>query len=118
MVYLNKVVGDAQGKIAAKLEIMEPCCSVKDRCAPAGVGSVAQRDAIRRRCRVQRVPVLGGTSNRLDGLRPCTFHTCRIGYAMITDAEQAGKISPGKVRVPLATCRCTRPSTPARLGPP
>lgn len=77
MVYLNNVVDGCVARIAAKLEMMEPLSSVKDRHA---------------------------TWTRLSDILYWTrlvsffyFVTCRIGHSMIKDAEDKGLITPGKV---------------------
>lgn len=77
MIYLNKVVDGCLANIAAKLESLEPCRSVKDRFAVSTI-----------------LPLLLSFHSQ----NICVFfQLLRIGYSMIRDAEENGAISPGKV---------------------
>lgn len=76
MVYLNNIIKGCVANIAVKLEIMEPCCSVKDRYVVSTVNVFFTRNY-----------------TRIYNTFAPSF---RIGHSMIADAEQKGLITPGK----------------------
>ena len=77
MVYLNSVADGCVANIAAKLEYMGPCRSVKDRYTFVLAHDFMPHDAI--------------MSVLTHG------YVYRIGLSMINDAEEKGLISPDKV---------------------
>jgi len=86
MVYLNNVVDGCVARIAAKLEMMEPLSSVKDRHATCSLKFIFTDFIFLFWYLV------------LDPARFINhFVTCRIGHSMIKDAEDKGLITPGKV---------------------
>lgn len=82
--YLNKVAKGCVGHVAAKLEMMEPCSSVKDRSSHKVLTSLF----------VSAFEFL--FAKKTKKLVLCSF-CCRIGYSMIADAEAKGLIKPGEV---------------------
>lgn len=93
MVYLNNMVDGCVARIAAKLENMEPCASVKDR--HVNKLSLISLEFVLLLLQTRSFSLLYWvyfrTFNRL------AFLICRIAQSMIQDAEEKGLITPGKV---------------------
>lgn len=98
MVYLNKVASGCDAKVAAKLELMQPNCSVKVRPRERSERwrslslSVSSHPPAQSVCMpAQRVPArVHAFLARLHGMQD------RIGNSMIADAERKGIIRAGE----------------------
>lgn len=101
--YLNNIVDGCVARVAAKLEMMEPCSSVKDRLMNARLyykiysfHAYLPETAVFLSSRVWLFLVKILSFYLLTEIKWYNI-VCRIGYSMITDAEEKGLIKPGEV---------------------
>lgn len=82
MVYLNNIVEGCMARIAAKLESMQPCFSIKDR---HDISSQTRELWSNFGISISEILIM------------IFFFALRTAFSMIKDAEDKGLITPGKV---------------------
>ena len=82
MVYLNNIVEGCMARIAAKLESMQPCFSIKDR---HDINSQTRELWSNFGISISEILIM------------IFFFALRTAFSMIKDAEDKGLITPGKV---------------------